>query len=80
VIAMMVFAAMLFAMPHLTAFLVATAYVLSGPTLLIRGERMSAKIPVLRPVGNAKPHDTNGAEADTARRTRSLHEHQSESR
>ena len=32
-ITMMVFAAMLFAMPQLTAFLLSTAYVLSGPAL-----------------------------------------------
>ena len=82
VIGMMVFAAMLFAMPQLTAFLLSTAYVLSGPALLIRGERMSAKVPVLRPVANPKPHDTNGAalETDTARRTRGLREHQPEHR
>ncbi len=79
---MMVFAAMLFAMPQLTAFLLSTAYVLSGPALLLRGEGMSAKVPVLRPVATAKSQDTNGAAptADTARRTRSLRDQQPEHR
>ncbi len=82
VITMMVFAAMLFAMPQLTAFLMSTAYVLSGPALMLRGERMSAKVPVLRPVANPKSHDVNGAapQSDAARRTRSLREHQPEHR
>jgi CDP-diacylglycerol--serine O-phosphatidyltransferase len=82
VIGMMVFAAMLFAMPQLTAFLLSTAYVLSGPALLLRGEGMSAKVPVLRPVTPAKSPDANGAAAadDTARRTRSLRDHQPEHR
>jgi len=82
VIGMMVFAAMLFAMPQLTAFLLSTAYVLSGPTLLLRGESMSAKVPVLRPVATPKSQDANGAApaADTARRTRSLRDHQPEHR
>ena len=76
VIAMMVFAAMLFAMPQLTAFLLSTAYVLSGPTLMLRGERLSAKVPVLRPVATAKPQDANGsAPGAAARRTGSLREH-----
>jgi CDP-diacylglycerol---serine O-phosphatidyltransferase len=78
VITMMVFAAMLFAMPQLTAFLLAAAYVLSGPALMVRGERMSAKVSVLRPVASAsndKPRDANDA-ADTARGTRSLRDHQ----
>jgi CDP-diacylglycerol--serine O-phosphatidyltransferase len=78
VITMMVFAAMLFAMPQLTAFLLSTAYVLSGPWLMIRGERLSAKVPVLRPVATAKSSDANGKapESDPARVTRSLRDHQ----
>jgi CDP-diacylglycerol--serine O-phosphatidyltransferase len=78
VIAMMVLAAMLFAMPQLTAFLLSAAYVLSGPALMIRGERLSAKVSVLHPVAPAKSHDANGAaqEADSARRTRNLRDHQ----
>jgi CDP-diacylglycerol--serine O-phosphatidyltransferase len=77
VIAMMLLAAMLFAMPQLTAFLLSAAYVLSGPALMIRGERLSAKVSVLHPVA-AKSHDANGAaqEADSARRTRNLRDHQ----
>jgi len=82
IIGMMVFAAMMFAMPQLTAFLLSTAYVLSGPALLLRGESMSAKVPVLRPVTTPKSPDANGAApaADTARGTRSLRDHQPESR
>src|SRR5216684_9406084 len=77
VITMMVVAAMLFAMPQLTAFLLSAAYVLSGPALMIRGERLSAKVSVLRPVA-AKSHDANGTapQPDTAKRTRSLRDHQ----
>ncbi|HYL58134.1 MAG TPA: CDP-diacylglycerol--serine O-phosphatidyltransferase [Candidatus Acidoferrales bacterium] len=76
VIAMLVFAAMVFAMPQLTAFLLALAYVLSGPTLLIRGEQMSAKIQVLRPVASDKPHDAGATidASETVKRTRSLRE------
>ena len=81
VITMMVLAAMLFAMPQLTAFMLSSAYVLSGPALMIRGERLSAKVSVLHPVA-AKSHDANGApaEADSARRTRNLRDHQPASR
>ena len=78
VVTMMVFAAMLFAMPQLTAFLFSAAYVLSGPALMLRGERLSAKVSVLRPVPPAdKSHDTNGKprEPDSARMTRGLREH-----
>lgn len=76
VITMMVIAAMLFAMPQLTAFMLSAAYVLSGPALMIGGERLSAKMPVLRPV--AKPHESNGvaAQPDAARGTRGLRDHQ----
>jgi hypothetical protein len=78
VITMMVLAAMLFAMPQLTAFLLSAAYVLSGPALMIRGERLSAKVSVLHPVAPAKSHDANGVapQADAAGRTRSLRDHQ----
>jgi CDP-diacylglycerol--serine O-phosphatidyltransferase len=79
VIAMMVVAAMLFAMPQLTAFLLSGAYVLSGPALMIRGERLSAKVPVLRPVAGAtndKSHANGNAQSDPARATRSLRDHQ----
>ncbi len=40
--AMLVVAAMLFAMPQFTWFFIATAYVLSGPYLMARGERIIA--------------------------------------
>jgi CDP-diacylglycerol---serine O-phosphatidyltransferase len=78
VITMMLVAAMLFAMPQLTAFLLSSAYVLSGPVLMLRGERLSAKVSVLHPVAPAKSHDANGAaqQPDSARRTRNLRDHQ----
>jgi CDP-diacylglycerol--serine O-phosphatidyltransferase len=56
---MLVGAAMLIAMPQFTWFLLATAYVLSGPYLMIRGEHIAAKAPVLRPVTpEPRPTDT----------------------
>ncbi len=42
--------AFLFAMPQFTAFVLSTCYVLSGPLLMLRGEQMQPKVPVLRPV------------------------------
>ena len=44
-----VIAAMVFAMPQFTTFAVATAYVLSGPILLLRGERIGRMQPQNRP-------------------------------
>src|SRR5260370_36733966 len=62
----LVVVAMLLAMPQFTVFMLATAYVLSGPFLIVRGEGMTAKVPVLHPVesdaGQPQPtsdsHDT----------------------
>lgn len=42
-------AALLFAMPQFTTFALATAYVLSGPILLLRGERIARMLPQNRP-------------------------------
>ncbi|HUY17755.1 MAG TPA: CDP-diacylglycerol--serine O-phosphatidyltransferase [Candidatus Binataceae bacterium] len=39
----------LVAVPQVTACVLATAYVLSGPFLMLAGEQMTAKMPVLRP-------------------------------
>ncbi|MGH7987196.1 MAG: CDP-diacylglycerol--serine O-phosphatidyltransferase [Candidatus Binataceae bacterium] len=50
VVAVLVVAALLFVMPQFTVFVLAAAYVLSGPFLLIRGERVKPAPPVLRPV------------------------------
>src|SRR5579862_7926906 len=58
-------AAMLFAMPQLTAFVLASAFVLSGPFLMIRGEEMQPKVPVLHPV----PAKEKEAPAKNAKRT-----------
>jgi CDP-diacylglycerol--serine O-phosphatidyltransferase len=51
-------AALLFAMPQVTAFALAACYVLSGPVLMVAGERMTAKVPVLRPVPSDRHHDS----------------------
>lgn len=47
--------AFLFAMPQFTAFVLSTCYVLSGPLLMLRGEQMQPKVPVLKQVpGNGQ--------------------------
>jgi CDP-diacylglycerol---serine O-phosphatidyltransferase len=46
---MLLVLAFLFAMPQFTFFVLATAYVASGPYLLLRGERSQALTPVLGP-------------------------------
>jgi CDP-diacylglycerol--serine O-phosphatidyltransferase len=77
VLMIIVFAALLFAMPQLTAFLLATAYVLSGPALLLKGEQLRPKVPVLHPVPPDKPHEANGSTTgNAAKGTRSLRDHQ----
>lgn len=48
--------AMLLAMPQFTLFMLATAYVLSGPFLIVRGEGMTAKVPVLDRVESDAGH------------------------
>src|ERR1700724_2341357 len=58
-------AAMLFALPQLTAFILATAFVLSGPFLMLRGEEMQPKVPLLHPVHASKSKDSaNGKIGD----------------
>jgi len=54
-------AAMLFALPQLTAFILAAIFVLSGPFLMLRGEEMQPKVPVLHPVPIAKGKDTTSS-------------------
>jgi len=49
-IAVLVVVALLFALPQLTAFILATAFVLSGPYLMVRGEELHEKVPVMRPM------------------------------
>jgi CDP-diacylglycerol--serine O-phosphatidyltransferase len=68
-IGVLMVAAMLFAMPQLTAFLLASAFVLSGPFLMIRGEEMQPKVPVLHPV----PAKEKESPAKNAKRTSELH-------
>jgi CDP-diacylglycerol--serine O-phosphatidyltransferase len=61
-IGVIVFAAMLFAIPQLTTLIVAAAYVLSGPSLMIRGEQLQAKVSVLRPMPNEDEHGASDSE------------------
>ena len=49
-------AAMLFAMPQLTAFILALSFVLSGPFLMLRGEEMQPKQPVLQVAASKDKH------------------------
>ena len=49
---MLLVLAFLFAMPQFTFFMLATAYVVSGPYLLLRGERSQALAPMLGPLAN----------------------------
>lgn len=57
--------AFLFAMPQFTAFVLSTCYVLSGPLLMLRGEQMQPRVPVLRPV----PNKAHGALSTSSRET-----------
>jgi CDP-diacylglycerol--serine O-phosphatidyltransferase len=57
-LAVLVFAAFLFAMPQFTAFALAAAYVLSGPILMALGEQMHEKVSVLRPVAPQRSDDS----------------------
>ncbi len=80
-IAVLIVVALLFALPQLTAFLLAAAFVLSGPFLLLRGESMREKLPVLRPVPSNKPegdhrsgqNPTDGQTRKTGALNRPLH-------
>ena len=73
--------ALLFAMPQFTFFMLATAYVFSGPYLMLRGERIQALAPVLGPLADgdaapaANPRKARSA-ASNARATGDLSEHQ----
>jgi len=60
--ALVIIAAMLFAMPQFTTFALATAYVLSGPILLARGERI-ARLPGRPAINDA----AKGSAASTPR-------------
>ncbi len=63
-------AGLLFALPQLTVFLLSTAYVLSGPILMARGEQMHVRIPVLRAVpapAPASPRQTQALGAEPNR-------------
>ncbi|HEY6394152.1 MAG TPA: CDP-diacylglycerol--serine O-phosphatidyltransferase, partial [Candidatus Binataceae bacterium] len=64
-IGVLIGAALLFATPQLTAFFFSVSYVLSGPILMLKGERMSAKVPVLRPVPASTNERKEGADSDS---------------
>jgi CDP-diacylglycerol--serine O-phosphatidyltransferase len=61
-VGVLVVLAFLVVVPQVTTCLLATAYVLSGPVLMLGGERMTDKVPVLRPVEATRKapgaHDT----------------------
>jgi CDP-diacylglycerol--serine O-phosphatidyltransferase len=60
------------AMPQLSFFLVATGYMLSGPILMLRGERLQKRVPVLRPAddhGRDHGRDAGAAEATKNRKS-----------
>jgi CDP-diacylglycerol--serine O-phosphatidyltransferase len=65
-VGLLILAAFLFAMPQLTVFVAAIAYLLSGPVLLLGGEKMSKKVPVLRPVSadSDKPREPGASTGD----------------
>jgi len=50
VAAVLLVVAFVIAMPQLSLFIVAASYMLSGPFLMLRGERLHGRVPVLRPV------------------------------
>ncbi len=61
VVGVIVVAAFFFAMPQLTTCIVATAYVVSGPILMLTGERVAAQVPVLRRVHPQEPGKSRAA-------------------
>ena len=67
---MLLVLAFLFAMPQFTFFMLATAYVASGPYLLLMGERSQALAPVLGPEVAARPARDRGDTARPRRRPR----------
>ena len=69
-IGMVMAAAMLFALPQLTVFILATSFVLSGPFLMMRGEDMQPKVPVLHQV----PKTKGPARSTNGKGTHSLHD------
>jgi CDP-diacylglycerol---serine O-phosphatidyltransferase len=62
----LIVAAMLFAMPQFTVFMLATSYVLSGPYLLARGERIEI-VPALKPAAGetSQGHKSPAEQAKT---------------
>jgi hypothetical protein len=61
---LVVIAAMLFAMPQFTTFAVATAYVLSGPLLMARGERIAAFSRTAKPGANESGNGPSAAHSE----------------
>jgi CDP-diacylglycerol--serine O-phosphatidyltransferase len=65
IVGVLVGLAFLFAMPQFTAFVLSTCYVLSGPLLMLRGEQMQPKVPVLRPVPSKAQSAAGGSGRET---------------
>jgi CDP-diacylglycerol--serine O-phosphatidyltransferase len=59
-------AAMLFAMPQFTTFMLALAYVLSGPFLMARGERIAPITPAARPTASSSGDSRSSSEHDSS--------------
>lgn len=71
-VALLLAVAIMIAMPQLSFFLVATGYMLSGPLLMLKGERLHRRVPVLRPAdGQGSDHgpDAGAAEATKTRKS-----------
>jgi hypothetical protein len=74
-IVVLVVIALLFALPQLTAFVLASAFVLSGPYLMIRGEELHEKVPMMGPLSSRTAAVTkSSAPTPPVRKTGSLNE------
>ncbi len=71
-IGVLIAAAFFFAMPQLTAFGAALAYVLSGPILMLKGEKMTKKVSVLRAVAASSAPGNSGEPSADHKKTASL--------
>jgi len=71
-VAVLVVLAFIVAVPQVTLCLMAAAYVLSGPVLMLLGERMAAKVPVLRPVDSHSSHSSHSRKPHGAHDTTPL--------
>jgi CDP-diacylglycerol---serine O-phosphatidyltransferase len=72
IIAVLMAAALSLAMPQMMTFLLATAYVLSGPALMVMGEQMTEKVPILREIVGSQESHGKAPAAGQGRNTGSL--------